>query len=152
GTQGGRAGPGPDRAGCPGGHLPRHAVRGQIPAHVAGSIPTGSGRCQYLTQMCRGVFVQCLYVSAHDRLLTRVNRLPRLVNEGLIAMSIYVKALASGSSGNALLLRAGQATVLFDAGLPGRRLATLLRSHGVVPGELDGILLSHEHSDHVLGA
>jgi phosphoribosyl 1,2-cyclic phosphodiesterase len=67
-------------------------------------------------------------------------------------MSIYVKALASGSSGNALLLRAGHATILFDAGLPGRRLAALLRSHRVVPGELDGILLSHEHSDHVLGA
>ena len=67
-------------------------------------------------------------------------------------MSIYVKALASGSSGNAFLLRAGQATVLFDAGLPGRCLAALLRRQRVAAGGLDAIFLSHEHSDHVLGA
>ena len=51
-------------------------------------------------------------------------------------MSIYVKALASGSSGNAFLLRAGPATVLFDAGLPGRCLPfwpLLFLPQGVVP-------------------
>ena len=66
-------------------------------------------------------------------------------------MSIYVKALASGSSGNALLVRAGDAALLIDAGLPGRRLATLLRAHGVQPGHLAAILPSHEHSDHISG-
>ena len=67
-------------------------------------------------------------------------------------MSIYVKALASGSSGNALLLRAGETAVLIDAGLPGRHLASLLRAHGVQPGGLAAILVSHEHSDHISGA
>ena len=67
-------------------------------------------------------------------------------------MSIYVKALASGSSGNALLVRAGDVALLIDAGLPGRRLTALLRSHNVRPGGLAGIMVSHEHADHVCGA
>lgn len=67
-------------------------------------------------------------------------------------VSIYVRALASGSSGNAVLVRAGATAVLIDAGLPGRNLAALLRTHGVRPGELAGILVSHEHSDHIVGA
>ncbi len=65
---------------------------------------------------------------------------------------IVVKALASGSSGNAVLVRAGAVAVLIDAGLPGRTLAALLRQHGVAPGELAAILVSHEHSDHIAGA
>ena len=67
-------------------------------------------------------------------------------------MSIYVRALASGSSGNALLVRAGDVALLIDAGLPGRRLAALLRSHNVRPGGLAGIMVSHEHADHISGA
>jgi phosphoribosyl 1,2-cyclic phosphodiesterase len=67
-------------------------------------------------------------------------------------MSIYVRALASGSSGNALLVRAGDVALLVDAGLPGRRLAALLRYHNVRPGVLAGILVSHEHTDHISGA
>jgi phosphoribosyl 1,2-cyclic phosphodiesterase len=67
-------------------------------------------------------------------------------------MSIYVRALASGSSGNALLVRAGDVALLIDAGLPGRRLAALLRGHNVRPGGLAGIMVSHEHADHICGA
>lgn len=67
-------------------------------------------------------------------------------------MSIYVKALASGSSGNAVLVRAGAVALLIDAGLPGRTLTRLLRAHDVRPGSLAGILISHEHSDHIAGA
>jgi len=59
--------------------------------------------------------------------------------------------LASGSSGNALLVRAGGATVLVDAGLSARRLATRIAGCGVDPGSLSGILLTHEHGDHARG-
>ena len=59
--------------------------------------------------------------------------------------------LASGSSGNALLVRSGDCCVLVDAGLSARRLASCLEACGVAPGSLSGILLTHEHGDHTKG-
>lgn len=67
-------------------------------------------------------------------------------------MPIKVRALASGSSGNALLVQADETAILIDAGPPGRQLAARLQEHGVVPGGLAAILVSHEHSDHMAGA
>lgn len=67
-------------------------------------------------------------------------------------MSIYVKSLASGSSGNAILVRAGGTTLLIDAGFTGKELARRLRALGVFPGDLAAILVTHEHSDHIGGA
>ena len=59
-------------------------------------------------------------------------------------------ALASGSSGNAMLFQSDRTSLLIDAGLPLRTLAAHLSRHGV--GDLDAILLTHEHHDHVVGA
>ncbi|MEI8311671.1 MAG: MBL fold metallo-hydrolase [Verrucomicrobiota bacterium] len=64
---------------------------------------------------------------------------------------LEVTVLASGSSGNALLARSGDCSVLVDAGLSARRLATGLQACGVAPGSLSGILLTHEHGDHTKG-
>lgn len=63
-----------------------------------------------------------------------------------------VISLGSGSSGNALLVRAGETAVLVDAGFPQRILAGRLRQAGVAPEALAAILLTHEHSDHACGA
>ncbi len=41
---------------------------------------------------------------------------------------------------------------MLDAGLSGRRITTLMSRAGIGPEELTGILLTHEHSDHVKGA
>ncbi len=63
-------------------------------------------------------------------------------------------SLASGSSGNALLVEAGpqgRTKLLIDAGLSGRVLSTRLRQVGVELSQLQGILITHEHSDHVIG-
>jgi len=65
---------------------------------------------------------------------------------------LRVFALASGSSGNAMLVQAGKTNLLIDAGLPLRTLAPLLARRGVRENELDGILLTHEHPDHCSGA
>jgi len=63
-----------------------------------------------------------------------------------------VHALASGSSGNAMLVQGGSTSVLIDAGLGVRSLSAMLAKRGVVDGRLDAILLTHEHTDHSIGA
>jgi len=65
-----------------------------------------------------------------------------------------VISLASGSGGNALLVEAGlqgRTKLLVDAGLRMSVLSARLRAMNVHPGQLQGILVTHEHSDHVLG-
>lgn len=62
-----------------------------------------------------------------------------------------VTVLASGSSGNALLVRSGDCALLVDAGLSERRLSKGLEACGVAPAALAGILLTHEHGDHTRG-
>ncbi|MDD4075317.1 MAG: MBL fold metallo-hydrolase [Eubacteriales bacterium] len=59
--------------------------------------------------------------------------------------------LFSGSSGNCILLEAGGARLLVDAGLPGRTIEAALSSVGVSPQTLTGILVTHEHIDHTRG-
>ena len=66
--------------------------------------------------------------------------------------SVQVHSLASGSSGNAMLVRAGDTNLLIDAGLSVRALAAALAKRGVCASTLHGILLTHEHADHSSGA
>jgi phosphoribosyl 1,2-cyclic phosphodiesterase len=65
-----------------------------------------------------------------------------------------VVSLGSGSSGNALLVEAGpngRTKLLVDAGLSERILRERLRSAGVTMSQIQGILTTHEHADHILG-
>jgi phosphoribosyl 1,2-cyclic phosphodiesterase len=57
-------------------------------------------------------------------------------------------ALASGSSGNAYLLRTGKVKLLFEAGIGMARLERYLLAEGVRPAELTAVVVSHEHRDH----
>ena len=66
-------------------------------------------------------------------------------------MGVRVVSLASGSSGNAFLVEAGEVVLLIDAGLSMRRLGQHLRQVGVELGEVQAVLLTHEHADHVAG-
>lgn len=59
--------------------------------------------------------------------------------------------LASGSRGNATVLEANGACVLVDCGLSYRQLQTRLAPHGLGPGDLQMVLITHEHVDHVRG-
>jgi phosphoribosyl 1,2-cyclic phosphodiesterase len=65
---------------------------------------------------------------------------------------IVVYCLASGSSGNAFLVTIGEEAVLIDAGLGVRTLLGALERFRIAPSKLAGILLTHEHIDHVRGA
>jgi phosphoribosyl 1,2-cyclic phosphodiesterase len=65
-----------------------------------------------------------------------------------------VVSLGSGSSGNALLVEAGprgRTRLLVDVGFSARVIADRLQRVGVHPAQLQGMLVTHEHSDHVLG-
>jgi phosphoribosyl 1,2-cyclic phosphodiesterase len=62
-----------------------------------------------------------------------------------------VHVLASGSSGNATYLQIGQARILIDAGISTRRIQQSLVKLGTSIDELDGILITHEHRDHIYG-
>ena len=59
--------------------------------------------------------------------------------------------LGSGSGGNATVVEAGGMRLLVDAGLSAKQLVTRMRSVGIDPAQLDGVLLTHEHGDHVRG-
>ena len=67
-------------------------------------------------------------------------------------MEMYFCPLYSGSSGNALFCQFGSTRLLIDAGKTGKCLADALTGIGVSPETLSGILITHEHSDHILGA
>lgn len=59
--------------------------------------------------------------------------------------------LASGSKGNAILIDSGGSKILVDAGLSATEIVNRLAMVGVDGSELNGILISHEHTDHVRG-
>jgi phosphoribosyl 1,2-cyclic phosphodiesterase len=65
---------------------------------------------------------------------------------------IRIDVLASGSSGNALLLRDGDAALLIDAGLSRRALAQRCGALQVDLDQVRDLFITHEHVDHVRGA
>ena len=67
-------------------------------------------------------------------------------------MALRLAVLGSGSGGNATLIEGGGARILVDAGFSCRGLVQRLRYVGVEPEEIDAILLTHEHGDHLGGA
>lgn len=60
-------------------------------------------------------------------------------------------SIASGSSGNCIYVGSDCAHVLIDAGISGRRVEAGLNSLELTGRDLDGILITHEHSDHIKG-
>lgn len=64
---------------------------------------------------------------------------------------LTLTTLSSGSSGNCLLLSDGRTHLLLDAGISCRRICKALRALGVEPKDLSGVLITHEHADHISG-
>lgn len=65
---------------------------------------------------------------------------------------IRFASLGSGSGGNALIVTCGRTRVLLDCGFGPRETVARLARLGIAPGELTGIVVTHEHSDHIAGA
>jgi phosphoribosyl 1,2-cyclic phosphodiesterase len=59
--------------------------------------------------------------------------------------------LGSGSAGNSALVATDHCKILVDGGLSARQVVLRLEQCGVTPEQLDGVVLTHEHGDHVFG-
>ena len=62
-----------------------------------------------------------------------------------------VRVFASSSSGNCLLLSDGGTNILLDAGISMRRVEKALENINLSMREIGGVLITHEHSDHISG-
>jgi len=62
-----------------------------------------------------------------------------------------VITLQSGSSGNSVFVRSGETCLLFDAGISGVKAESRLAEYGHDIRDCRGLVLSHEHSDHIRG-
>ena len=62
-----------------------------------------------------------------------------------------VCSIASGSSGNCIYIGDQNTNILIDAGISRKRIVDGLVSIGVAPEDIDGIFVTHEHSDHIQG-
>ena len=60
-------------------------------------------------------------------------------------------SIASGSSGNCIYIGTDHTHILIDAGISVKRIEKGLSELGVKASELSGILITHEHSDHIGG-
>ena len=60
-------------------------------------------------------------------------------------------SLYSGSSGNSLLVQSNNTKILIDCGTSAKKVVTALESLEVDITDIDAILVTHEHSDHVQG-
>lgn len=67
-------------------------------------------------------------------------------NEILNFCSLY-----SGSSGNSLFVETNNTKILIDAGVSSKKIEKALEDINIEPYSLDGILITHEHTDHVQG-
>lgn len=65
--------------------------------------------------------------------------------------NISICPLCSGSSGNSVLVRCGDSAFLIDCGITGKAVENELNSAGVSPTEIKGIIVTHEHTDHISG-
>lgn len=66
-------------------------------------------------------------------------------------MAFKFCSLSSGSSGNCYLAGSDTTYVLIDAGITAKKITDSLSELNLTPLDLSGILISHEHSDHIKG-
>ncbi len=64
---------------------------------------------------------------------------------------MVIAPISSGSRGNSILIEDKNVKLLVDAGVSGKRIDEGLSFYGCHPADLDGMLITHEHIDHIQG-
>jgi phosphoribosyl 1,2-cyclic phosphodiesterase len=72
-------------------------------------------------------------------------------NEGADSMGLRFTILSSGSTGNAMVVQSGDVKLLVDVGFSAKKMEQLMKEREIAGSELDAILVTHEHSDHIKG-
>lgn len=67
-------------------------------------------------------------------------------------MSVEVHVLASGSDGNCTVIRSEGRAFMIDAGISFRKIRSFMDLNGIDDNEIEGLLITHEHSDHIMSA
>ncbi len=62
---------------------------------------------------------------------------------------LKISPLFSGSKGNCTLIRSAKVNILLDAGFGYRAIVGALAERGLAPKDIDAIVVSHEHTDHI---
>lgn len=66
-------------------------------------------------------------------------------------MTMKFCSISSGSKGNCYMVKTDDTLLLIDAGISGKKIFEGLMAAGCDPEQVDGVLVTHEHSDHVKG-
>ena len=64
---------------------------------------------------------------------------------------LRVASVGSGSKGNATLVASEETTLLIDCGFPAREMLSRLDQLNLASADIDAILVTHEHADHIVG-
>ncbi|MGF6376353.1 phosphoribosyl 1,2-cyclic phosphodiesterase [Clostridiales Family XIII bacterium PM5-7] len=64
-------------------------------------------------------------------------------------MALHFCSFASGSSGNCYMVKSETTTILIDVGIAGKKVLAGLEEHQLDITDVDGVLITHEHIDHV---
>ena len=64
-------------------------------------------------------------------------------------MAVEIVSIGSSSSGNSYIILAGSRTILLDVGLTAKKIIGALEHFDIAPEEVDAVLVTHEHVDHV---
>lgn len=64
---------------------------------------------------------------------------------------MIIAPIASSSSGNCIFIGESDTKLLVDIGLSKIKIEKGLSNYGISPSEIDGILITHDHSDHIRG-
>lgn len=62
-----------------------------------------------------------------------------------------IKVLASGSKGNCTYIETGESKILIDVGITYKKVKSLLEEENIIVSDINGILITHTHKDHIVG-